>query len=209
MSGIASFANKINPGNYGYHGFDVNNVWDTANAVSSYNQPLNSYTPYNNSFNYNGVQSNIIPDWYKGVTHFRIAGTNDIKPIAELNSLGRNLIQNQNIEYLDSSGGLVGTGTRDSLFSQYGTPAMQGLGAAAGLWQAYNAWNQNQLLQDQLDFQKDYANRSLANQAKMVNNAYDSANNIAIGMNDTLTPAQKQARKEDVKRLYIDGSPIG
>lgn len=84
-----------------------------------------------------------------------------------------------------------------------------GIQSAAGIWQAYNAWRNNQLIEEQLDFQKEATNRALANQAKMVNNHYLAQNNIALGMSDKLSEAQKARLRDDVKSWYVDGSAIG
>lgn len=56
---------------------------------------------------------------------------------------------------------------------------LQGLG---GLANAYMGYKNYQLAQDQFNFQKGLARRNLANQAKIINNTYDTAAQVAAGM---------------------------
>lgn len=59
------------------------------------------------------------------------------------------------------------------------TGLMQGAGA---LWNAYNGMKAMEMAQDQFGFQKRLANRNIANQAKIINNTYDNAAQVAAGM---------------------------
>lgn len=57
-----------------------------------------------------------------------------------------------------------------------------GLQALSGLANAYMSYKNYGLAKDQFNFQKGLANRNLANQAKVINNAYDNAAQVAAGM---------------------------
>ena len=101
-----------------------------------------------------------------------------------------------------------------------GAGVLQGLG---GLASAYTAYKGLQLAEDQFRYQKGLANRNLANQAKVINNSYDNAAQVAAGMigggsyNPT-TDSQgnygmtdqavvdKYAQK--AKEKHVDGSPV-
>ena len=60
-----------------------------------------------------------------------------------------------------------------------GAGVLQGLG---GLASAYTAYKGLQLAKDQFKYQKGLANRNLTNQAKVINNSYDNAAQVAAGM---------------------------
>ena len=57
-----------------------------------------------------------------------------------------------------------------------------GLHALSGLANAYMGYKNYQFAKDQFNYQKGLANRNLANQAKVINNAYDNAAQVAAGM---------------------------
>lgn len=92
-----------------------------------------------------------------------------------------------------------------------------GLNALTGLANAFMGYKAYGLAKDQFRFQKGLANRQLANQAKMINNAYDTAAQVAagmrgsvnadgtIGMTDKAIIDQYAAR---AKERHVDGSPI-
>ena len=92
-----------------------------------------------------------------------------------------------------------------------------GLNALTGLANAFMGYKAYGLAKDQFRFQKGLANRQLANQAKMINNAYDTAAQVAagmrgsvnadgtIGMTDKAIVDQYAAR---AKERYVDGRPI-
>ena len=92
-----------------------------------------------------------------------------------------------------------------------------GLNTLTGLANAYMGYKAYGLAKDQFRFQKGLANRQLANQAKMINNAYDTAAQVAagmrgslnadgtIGMTDKAIVDQYAAR---AKERHVDGSPI-
>lgn len=101
-----------------------------------------------------------------------------------------------------------------------GAGVLQGLGGLAG---AYTAYKGLQLAKDQFRYQKGLANRNLANQAKVINNSYDNAAQVAAGMigGGSYNPAtdsqgnygmtdqavvDKYAQK--AKEKYVDGSPV-
>ena len=89
---------------------------------------------------------------------------------------------------LGNNGGLL-----SNLFGNNGGGIMGGLsqlgGLATGLMQAYSGFQQLglankalNLAKQQFGFQKALANRNLANQAKIINNTYDNAAQVAAGM---------------------------
>lgn len=95
--------------------------------------------------------------------------------------------------------------------SQLGSLLSGGLQAFSGL-QNYKLGQQALgLSKDQFNFQKGLANRNLANQAKTVNNTYDTAAQVGAGMQG----AYGQVNQSDVDRWskaakdkHVDGSPI-
>ena len=73
-----------------------------------------------------------------------------------------------------SSGFGFNTGTLGAV-----TSGLQGL---SGLAQAFVGMKNYELAQQQFKYQKGLANRNLANQAKIINNTYDNAAQVAAGM---------------------------
>lgn len=57
-----------------------------------------------------------------------------------------------------------------------------GVQGLSGLANAYMGYKNYQLAQEQFKFQKGLARRNLANQAKIINNTYDNAAQVAAGM---------------------------
>ena len=108
-----------------------------------------------------------------------------------------------------SSGFGFNTGTFGAV-----TSGLQGL---SGLAQAFVGMKNYELAQQQFKYQKGLANRNLANQAKIINNTYDNAAQVAAGMiggkdvsgNYGFT---NQAIVDDyakkAKEKHVDGSPI-
>ena len=101
-----------------------------------------------------------------------------------------------------------------------GAGVLQGLG---GLASAYTAYKGLQLAKDQFKYQKGLANRNLTNQAKVINNSYDNAAQVAAGMigGGSYNPAtdsqgnygmtdqaivDRYAQK--AKEQHVDGSPV-
>ena len=94
------------------------------------------------------------------------------------------------------------------------TGGLQGL---SGLAQAFVGMKNYELAQQQFKYQKGLANRNLTNQAKIINNTYDNAAQVAAGMiggkdvsgNYGFT---NQAIVDDyakkAKEKYVDGSAI-
>ena len=92
-----------------------------------------------------------------------------------------------------------------------------GLQGLSGLAQAFVGMKNYELAQQQFKYQKGLANRNLANQAKIINNTYDNAAQVAAGMiggkdvsgNYGFT---NQAIVDDyakkAKEKHVDGSPI-
>jgi methyl-accepting chemotaxis protein len=59
---------------------------------------------------------------------------------------------------------------------------LKGLEALAGLMNAFTGYKSYKLAKDQFGFTKAAFNRNLANQAKIINNTYDNAAQVAAGM---------------------------
>ena len=101
-----------------------------------------------------------------------------------------------------------------------GAGILQGLG---GLASAYTAYKGLQLAKDQFRYQKGLANRNLANQAKVINNSYDNAAQVAAGMigGGSYNPATDSQGNygttdqaiidrytQKAKEQHVDGSPV-
>lgn len=96
-----------------------------------------------------------------------------------------------------------------------GAGILQGL---AGLRQAQIAEKQLGLAKEQFGFQKGLANRNIANQAKMINNQYDNAAQVAAGMigsrnADGTYGMTDQAivnqYANNARSKHVDGSAVG
>lgn len=95
--------------------------------------------------------------------------------------------------------------------------AFQGMNVLTGLANAYMGYKNYKLAKDQFGFAKAVTNRTIANQAKQINNQYDTAAQVAAGMigskdaqgnygmTDQAIIDQYAAR---AKERYVDGSPI-
>ena len=108
-----------------------------------------------------------------------------------------------------SSGFGFNTGTFGAVAS-----GLQGL---SGLAQAFVGMKNYELAQQQFKYQKGLANRNLANQAKIINNTYDNAAQVAAGMiggKDTsgnygfTDQAIVNDYANKAKEKHVDGSPI-
>ena len=200
---------------FGVNNTQNNSYYDLANKIlnGSFSNSLSEQPPMYNqrnygTQNYGNVNVSNFADMFTPNAFVKLNGKNI--PINDaLSEISSNWFTTREIPWYHEDGTQGGILTKDSLMKQYSTPLFQGLGAASGLWQAYNAWNYNNMLRDQMDYQKELSNRNLANQAKMVNNAIDSSYNIMLGMTDTMTPEQKQKARDYSKTRYIDGSPVG
>ena len=94
------------------------------------------------------------------------------------------------------------------------TGGLQGL---SGLAQAFVGMKNYELAQQQFKYQKGLANRNLANQAKIINNTYDNAAQVAAGMIGSKDTSGNygftdQAIVDDyakkAKEKHVDGSAI-
>ena len=94
------------------------------------------------------------------------------------------------------------------------TGGLQGL---SGLAQAFVGMKNYELAQQQFKYQKGLANRNLANQAKIINNTYDNAAQVAAGMIGGKDASgnygfTNQAIVDDyakkAKEKHVDGSAI-
>ena len=118
-------------------------------------------------------------------------------------------------------GGQEPTGLSNAMgYIGAGADILQGISGLAG---AYMGYKNYKLAKEQFGFQKGLANRNLANQAKVINNTYDNAAQVAAGMigGGSYNPAtdtqgsfgmtdqavvDKYAEK--AKEKHVDGSPI-
>ena len=102
--------------------------------------------------------------------YFTIADKGFTPDLIDPNSGLANLYNiNNNQSWLEqNANGLAGIGM-----------GIQGL---SGLANAYMGYKNYQLAQEQFKFQKGLARRNLANQAKIINNTYDNAAQVAAGM---------------------------
>ena len=92
-----------------------------------------------------------------------------------------------------------------------------GIQGLSGLANAYMGYKNYLLAKDQFNYQKGLANRNLANQAKVINNAYDNAAQVAAGMiggkdssgNYGMTNTDIVNRYSNkAKEQHVDGSAI-
>ena len=118
-------------------------------------------------------------------------------------------IANTNVPTPSSSGFGFNTGTLGVV-----TGGLQGL---SGLAQAFVGMKNYELAQQQFKYQKGLANRNLANQAKIINNTYDNAAQVAAGMIGSKDTSGNygftdQAIVDDyakkAKEKHVDGSAI-
>lgn len=93
----------------------------------------------------------------------------DFDALYNQSGLNNNNLNNNNQSWLEKNAkGLAAIGM-----------GVQGL---SGLANAYMGYKNYQLAQEQFKFQKGLARRNLANQAKIINNTYDNAAQVAAGM---------------------------
>lgn len=100
--------------------------------------------------------------------------------------------------------GILGTNLMDTL----GT--LGGIGS--GIASYFNGQKMLGLAKDQFEFQKGLANRNLANQAKIINNQYDSSAQVAAAMagRNGQTTNEKIKRYEDnARNKHVDSSWVG
>ena len=140
------------------------------------------------------------------------ANTRNISDMVGMTGYNPNTDTSATITNPNGGGGLFGlnAGTLGAIGA-----GLQGL---SGLASAYTGFKALQQAQDQFDFQKKLANRNIANQAKVINNTYDNAAQVAAGMiggrdssgNFGMTDqaiVDRYARK--AKDKHVDGSSIG
>lgn len=97
----------------------------------------------------------------------------------------------------------------------------QGIGAGlqglSGLASAYMGLQNYNLAKQQFNFQKNLANRNLANQARVINNTYDNAAQVAAGMiggtdangrYGTTSQATVDRYAQRARNQHVDGSAI-
>lgn len=93
--------------------------------------------------------------------------------------------------------------------------AAQGLQSLSGLYNAYTGYKNYQLAKKQFAFEKAAMNRNIANQAKIINNTYDNAANIAADMfgnrdaQGMLSQEVKDKFAAHARSQHVDGSKIG
>lgn len=91
---------------------------------------------------------------------------------------------------------------------------IDGLKALTGLANAYIGYKNYKLAKEQFGFEKAAVNRNIANQAKQINNAYNSSASIAAAMqgtdaNGVLRPEIRERYMNEAKNRHVDGSKIG
>ena len=106
---------------------------------------------------------------------------------------------------------VTGAATPDRGWNWFSTPEQTGVletGAAIGkgfgeLMGAWNGLQQNNLMEDQFNYQRDFANRNLANQASLVNQRLEDRYRARIGATGNGGAGYNYA-----KPTYVDGSPV-
>ena len=186
--------NQAGNGLASYNGWTVPNYNNTGNAYSL-DASRNMMTQVRPSTDFVGPMPSVGLENFNGMT-----GTLGDQSLT-LNTQGSNW---------GDVAGMVGAGAG----------VLQGLG---GLANAYTAYKGLQLAKDQFKYQKGLANRNLANQAKIINNSYDNAAQVAAGMigggsynpdtdsqgNYGMTDQaiiDRYAQK--AKEKHVDGSPV-
>ena len=124
----------------------------------------------------------------------------------------------QPINGLDTTGAGGGSGFGLSGWGSLLGGIGAGIQGLSGLANAYMGLKNYELAQDQFGFQKALANRNIANQAKIINNTYDNAGQVAAGMiggKDAngrygfTDPAVVRQYEQRARDRHVDGSPIG
>lgn len=77
-----------------------------------------------------------------------------------------------------------------------------------GLANAYTAYKQLGLMEDQLSMQKGMANRNVANQAKTTNRMLDDRASMAAQMHNTEYGTKAYEDKKASLQTTVDGSPV-
>ena len=186
--------NQAGNGLASYNGWTVPNYNNTGNAYSL-NSDLGMMTQVRPSADFVGPMPSVGLENFNGMT-----GTLGDQSFT-LGTQGSNW---------GNVAGMVGAGAG----------VLQGLG---GLASAYTAYKGLQLAKDQFKYQKGLANRNLANQAKIINNSYDNAAQVAAGMigggsYNPDTDSQGSYGMTDqaiidryaqkAKEKHVDGSPV-
>ena len=91
---------------------------------------------------------------------------------------------------------------------------LAGLQALSGLANAFLGYKNYKLAKKQFGFEKAAMNRNIANQAKVINNAYDNAAQVAAGMSldSSYGLARENLAKQyaaDAEKKHVDGSKVG
>ena len=120
-----------------------------------------------------------------------------------MKGIQENYVQNQ--QAANQMGNTGGMG-----FGDYAQIAAQGLQALTGLGNIYNAYQQNKFAKEQFAFQKSMALTNLSNQAKIINNQYNSAANISAQLGAT-TPGESgsaiiESYKKKAKANHVAGA---
>ena len=110
------------------------------------------------------------------------------------------------------------TGTNGMTWQQGLGYGLAGLQALSGLANAFIGYKNYKLAKKQFGFEKDVMNRNIANQAKVINNAYDNAAQVAAGMvgakdnagNYGMTNQEVVDRyAANAEKKHVDGSRVG
>lgn len=168
--------------------------------------------------------SNLSGDWLGQGTS--LGGNFGLGAIGNSADIGNNALGILNTNPTASSGfgaSLGGLGGILGGLSSLGNLALGGLQAFTGLQNVRLGQQALKNAQQQFKFEKAYANRNLANQAKTINNQYNNAAEVAAGMigSGSYNPATDskgsygltdpkivQQYRDRAKNQHVDGSPI-
>lgn len=156
--------------------------------------------------NYQGVQIGNTGYFIDNGVATNLSG--DVKPISDF--YGQSVIGlDGKTATLNNPGG----GWQQGL--AYGLAGMQAL---SGLANAFLGYKNYKLAKKQFGFEKDVMNRNIANQAKVINNTYDNAAQVAAGMIGGVDSAGNYGMvNQDIvdryaanaEKKHVDGSRVG
>lgn len=188
-------------------GFDLN-AFPNLSKAGNNNGFVNYVNPINNFDYFSGLDSrfaNTLP-----------TGANDY-----LNSLNSGLQFDTKGYLKDLTDFYKEIMPQDTGFLGLSGKTWGGIGALAqglaGLGSALTSYQNYKLAKKQFGFEKAMANRNLANQAKIINNTYNNAAQVAAGMiggrdsngNYGYTdPSVVRQYEENAKKQHVDGSAI-
>lgn len=156
--------------------------------------------------NFDGVQIGNTGYFIENGMATNLAG--DTKPLSDFNG--------QSVIGVDGKTATLNSG--GNAWQQGLGYGLAGLQALSGLMNAYTGYKNYKLAKEQFGFEKAAMNRNIANQAKVINNAYDNAAQVAAGMIGARDSAGNYGMtSQDVvdryaanaEKKHVDGSRIG